>query len=204
MLKKSRAWGYAAPKDPGTLALGDGESCPGGGRRSRRACGGQQLPMAPAHQPGATGSAARVAVGAQRGPAGGSKSQRPGHAILGGRGVLPGRWWVLKERLRGVAVPHGPGTPAWGGAGNPAQAVVGSQGGPAGGSSFEGPGHNSLGGGGGSPAQAVVGAQRGPVGGSSSQWPGNTSLGGLGVLPNRWTVLKKGLRGARPSPSPYT
>ena len=47
----------------------------------------------------------------------------------GGWGALPRRWSVLKEGLRGVAVPNGPGTPAWG-TGSPTQAAVGAQAGP--------------------------------------------------------------------------
>ena len=46
----------------------------------------------------------------------------------GGRGALPNWWSVLKEGLRGVAVPNGPGTPALG-TGSHAQAVVDAQGG---------------------------------------------------------------------------
>ena len=45
---------------------------------------------------------------------GGSRSQRPGLTSRGGRGVLPRRWSVLKECLRGIAVPNGPGSPASG------------------------------------------------------------------------------------------
>ena len=75
---------------------------------------GQQLPTALAHQPGGTGSPAQAVVGAQGGPAGGRSSLRPGHTSLGGWGVLPRRWSVLKEGLRGVAVPTSPDTPAWG------------------------------------------------------------------------------------------
>ena len=63
--------GAAAPYGPGTPAWGDGEPCPGGGRCSRRACGGQQFPLALAYQPGGTWSTAQVVVGAQGGPAGG-------------------------------------------------------------------------------------------------------------------------------------
>ena len=72
--------GVAVPNGSGTPASGDGESCPGGDRCSRSACGGQLLPTAP----------------------------------LGGWGVLPRRWSVLKEGLRGVAVPHGLGTSSGG------------------------------------------------------------------------------------------
>ena len=46
----------------------------------------------------------------KEGVRGGSSSQRPGYNNLGGRGVLPRRWSVLKEGLQGVAVPNGPGT----------------------------------------------------------------------------------------------
>ena len=42
------------------------------------------------------------------------------------------------------------------------------------------------------------------MGGSTSLWPGHTSLGGRGVLPNRWSVLKEGLRGAAPPYGPGT
>ena len=50
----------------------------------------------------------------------------------------------------------------------------------------------------------VVGAQGGPAGGSSSLWPGHTSLEGRGVPPNRWSVLKEGLRGAATPYGPNT
>ena len=40
-----------------------------------------------------------------QGACGGQQSPRPGHTSLGGRGVLPKRWSLLKEGLRGVAVP---------------------------------------------------------------------------------------------------
>ena len=43
---------------------------------------------------------------------GGSSSQQPGHTGLGGWGVLPKRWLVLKEGLRGIAAPNGPSTTA--------------------------------------------------------------------------------------------
>ena len=56
--------GAAIPNGPGTPAWRDWEACPGGGRCSRRVCGGQQLPTAPAHQPGRTGSPAQAVVGA--------------------------------------------------------------------------------------------------------------------------------------------
>ena len=112
---KEGLWGVAVPNGPGTPARGDGESCRGGGRCSRRACGGLQFPTAQAHQPRGTGRLAQVVVGAQEGPVGGSSSQWPGHTRPGGRGDRP-RWWsALKERLRGVAVPNGPGTPFLGG-----------------------------------------------------------------------------------------
>ena len=44
-------------------------------------------------------------------------SQRPGHTSMGGKGVLPRRWSVLKEGLWGAAAPNDPGTPALGGRG---------------------------------------------------------------------------------------
>ena len=103
--------GVAVPNGPGTPASGDGESCLGGGRCSRRACGWQHLPTARAQQPHATWSPTQSVVGAQGGPAGGSSSQRPGHTNVGGRGVVL-RWWsVLQEGLRVVGVPNSPGTP---------------------------------------------------------------------------------------------
>ena len=156
--------GGSSPQGPGTPAWGDGESCPSGGRCSRRARWGRQSPR-PGHTTlGGMGSPAQAVVGGEGGPvwdnsplgpgtpnwgdgescpSGGRCSRRacegqqlprPGHASLGGRGILPGRGWVLKEGLRGAAVPksraHQPR-----GVGNPAQAVVGAEGGPAGGSS---------------------------------------------------------------------
>ena len=106
--------GVVVPYGPGSPAWGDGESCPGGGRCSRRTCGGSQFPTAQAHQPGGRGSPAQVVVGAPRGPVGDSCSQRPGLTSLGGQGVLPRLMSVLKEGLRGVSVPYGPGSPTWG------------------------------------------------------------------------------------------
>ena len=108
--------GAAVPNGPGTPAWGDGESCPGGGRCLRRACGGQRLP-------------------------------RPGHMILGGHGVLPGRWSVLKVGPPGAAVPNGPGTPAWGD-GESCPGGGRCLGRACGGSSPQRPGRTSLGGGG--------------------------------------------------------
>ena len=51
-----------------------------------------------------------MVVGAQGGSAGGSSSQRPVHTSLGGWGVMPKRWMVLKEGLQGAASRNGPGT----------------------------------------------------------------------------------------------
>ena len=51
----------------------------------------------------------KAVVGALGGPAGVRSSQRPRHTSLEERGVLPSWWWVLKEGLRGVAFPNGPG-----------------------------------------------------------------------------------------------
>ena len=102
------------------------------------------------------GSPTQAVVGVQGGAAGGSSSQRPVHTSPGGRGFLPKRLSVLKEGLRGAA------------------------------------GLGGLR----SPAQAVVGVQGGAAGGSSSQRPVHTSPGGRGFLPRRLSVLKEGLRGA--------
>ena len=106
--------GVVLPKCPGSAARGDGESCPGCGRCSRRSCGGQQFPTARAHHPGGTGSPVQAVVRAQGGRAGDGSSQWPGIAILKGREVLPRPWSVLKECLRWVAIPNGPGSSAWG------------------------------------------------------------------------------------------
>ena len=53
-------------------------------------------------------------VGAKGGVAAGSSSQRPGLTNLGGWGVLPMRWSMLKEGLRRVAAPNRPGSLARG------------------------------------------------------------------------------------------
>ena len=82
-----------------------------------------------------------MVVGAQGERAGDNSSQRPGHTNLGGRGVLPRRWPVLKEALWGALA----STSLLGGTGNPSQ-VMDAEGGPAGGSSFYRPGNTSLGG----------------------------------------------------------
>ena len=42
----------------------------------------------------------------------GSSSLPAGHTGQGGWGVMPRRWLMLKESLRGVAVPNSPGTPS--------------------------------------------------------------------------------------------
>ena len=124
--------GVAVPNGSGTPASGDGESCPGGDRCSRSACGGQLLPAAP----------------------------------LGGWGVLPRRWSVLKEGLRGVAVPNGLGTSS-GGRGVLPKRKVGAQAGRVGGSSSQQPGHTGLGGWGVMPTRLLV-LKDGLQGGSSS------------------------------------
>ena len=82
--------GGSSPQGPGTPAWGDGESYPGGGRCSRRACG-PAVPKAQAHHPQGTGSPAQVVVGAQGGHAGGQQSPRPRHSRLGGHRTLPRR-----------------------------------------------------------------------------------------------------------------
>ena len=222
--------GGSSPQGPGTPVLGDGESYPGGGRCSRRAYGGQQpprpgqhlplgtgspakavlgaqggsagaaAPKARAHQSWGTGSLVEAVVGAQGGPTGGSSSQGPGNISPWGRGVLSRQWSVLKEGLREAEVPKARAHQS-GGTGSLVQAVVGAQGGPAGGSSPKARAHQpgrmgtpaqavvgALGGsvgrlqfttarahhpgGTGSPVKAVVGALRGPPGGSSPQGPG--------------------------------
>ena len=114
LVLKEGLQGAVGPNGPGTPAWWDGESCLGGGWCSRRACRGQQLPTARAHQPGGVGSPAQAVVAAQGGPAGGSSSLRPGYTGPGGRGVLSRRWLVLKEGMRRAAAPNGPGTPARG------------------------------------------------------------------------------------------
>ena len=50
----------------------------------------------------------------KEGVQGAAAPKRCGLTYLWGRGVLPRRWSVLMEGLQGVAVPNGPGTPAWG------------------------------------------------------------------------------------------
>ena len=104
--------GIAVSNGSGSPASGDGESCPSGGQCSRMACGGQQFPMARAHQLEGTGSRAQVAVGAQGGPGGDGSTQRPGLTSPGGQEVPPRRRSVFEEGLRGTAVPNGPGFPA--------------------------------------------------------------------------------------------
>ena len=111
---KAGVRGVAVSNGPSTPALGDGELCPGGGWCSRGACGGHQLPTARAHQPRGTGKPVQAVVCAQGRRAGGSGSQRPGRTGLGGRGVVPRRWLVLKGSVRGTLAPNGPGTPASG------------------------------------------------------------------------------------------
>ena len=144
-----------------TLAWGHGESCPGGGRFSRRACTG-------------------------------SSSLRPGHTSLGDGEALPRRWLVIKEGMGGTTVPNGPGTLAWG-TGSAAQAVVGAQGGLAGGSSSQRPGLTSLGGRGFPPRRWLLLTEGVWVAVAPNGL--DASLGGRGVLPKRWLVLKEGLRG---------
>ena len=154
---------------------------------------GVAVPKAWAHQPGGTWSHAQVVVGAQGGPAEGNSPQWLGTLARVGRGVLL-RWWsLLKEGLRGAAVPkaraHKPR-----GTGSPVQLVVGAQGGPAGGSSPQGPGTLAQVGRGSGLGSGRC--SRRAYGGQQSPRPGHTSLGGRGVLPSWWSVLKEGLRGA--------
>ena len=133
--------GLALPKDPGSRAWWDqeyclgggrcsrkacggwrfptararhpeGKGCPGGGQCSRRACGWYEFQTARAHQLGGMGSPTQADVGAEGGPAGVSTSQGPGLTSLVGPGVLFRRRSVLKEGLRGMAVPNGPGSPS--------------------------------------------------------------------------------------------
>ena len=159
---------------PGTPAWGDGESCLGGARCSRSASGGQQLPtdghtnlrgrgvlprlwpvlkeglrgVAVPNGPGTTargnGSPPEALVGAQARHGGDNSSQPPGHTSLGGRGVLPRRWLVLKECVHGQQLPTARAYKPRG-TGSATHAVVGAQGGLAGGSSFHRPGHTGLG-----------------------------------------------------------
>ena len=62
---------------------------------------GAAAPKTRAHKARGTGSPAHVVVGAQGGLARGQQSPRSGHISVGGRGVLPTWWSVLKEGLRG-------------------------------------------------------------------------------------------------------
>ena len=180
--------GLALPKDPGSLAWWDQESCSGGGRCSRKACGGWGFPTARARHPEGTGSPAQAVVGAQGGPAGGSSSRRRRLTSFGGRGVLPRRMVVLMERPWGVAVLNGPGSPACG-EGASWQTEVGAQGGPAGDSSSQTTqAHQPVERG--SLAQARVGARGRPAGGICLQRFGLTNLGGRSVLSRRWSLLK--------------
>ena len=73
--------GAAAPNGPNTPASWGGESCPGGGRCSRRACVGQQLPTAREHQLGGMGSSAQAVVGAQGVPGGAVAPHGPGTPV---------------------------------------------------------------------------------------------------------------------------
>ena len=109
-----RAFRGQQPLRPGQSSLGNRESYPGGGRCSRRACGGQQFPAAQAYQLGGAGGSCPGGGRCLRRACGGQQLPRPGHTSMGGRGVLPRRWLVLNEGLRGVAVPNGPRTPSWG------------------------------------------------------------------------------------------
>ena len=53
-------------------------------------------------------------VGGEREPTGDSSSQQPGRTGLGGRGVVPRHWLLLKGSVRGTPAPNGPGTRALG------------------------------------------------------------------------------------------
>ena len=77
--------GAAAPKARAHQPRGNGESCPCGGRRSRRGLRGEEAPNARAHQLRGTGIPAQAVVGAQGGPAGGRQLPTPGHTSRGGR-----------------------------------------------------------------------------------------------------------------------
>ena len=158
--------GAAAPQAPGTQAWGDWESSPGGGRCPRRARGGQQPP-----RPGVTsgdGGCCPGGVRCSRSFCRGQQLTKPGHTSLGGQGVLPKRWSVLKEGLRVQRLPR-PGHTRLGGRGGLPRKWAMLKEGLWGAAAPKARAH--LRGGNGSPIQAVVGAQGGRAGGSSSQGP---------------------------------
>ena len=192
--------GIAAPNGPGTPAWETGS------------------PTHAAHQPGGTRNHAHAVVGALGAPAGDSNSQRPGHTSLGGPGVLPRRWSVLKGGLRGTTAPNGLGTPALRGRGVLLKRWWVLKEGLRGAAVPNGPGRPALGGRGGLPRRWWVvyeglrgttarngtgtpacGAVESSLGGGGctrrasgdhgSQWPRHPSLGERGVLPRRWSVL---------------
>ena len=166
---------------PGPTIWGDGESCPGNGRRLWRACGGRQFPMAQAHHlggrkavprwwsvpmeglwgtavpngpgppSGGTRSRALAAIGAYGGPAGDGSSQRPRPTSWGGGESCQGGG-------RGVCS-------AFGGRQFPTART-----------------NNS---GTGIVAQTAVGAYGAHVGDGCSEPPQPTRLGQRGVLPRR-------------------
>ena len=214
--------GGSSPQCPGTPVWRDGESCSGGGRCSRIACWGGAIPKARAHQSGGTRSPVQAVVGAQGRPAGGSSSQGPGTPVLGDGESYPGGGRCSRRAYGGQQPPR-PGQHQPLGTGSPVQAVLGAQGGSAGGNSPQGPGTPILGDGescpgGGRCSRRACGGQQsqGPGtlpdrdgesctgsgrclgrarGGQQSPRAGHTSLRGWEVLFRRWSVLYEGLRG---------
>ena len=113
-LPMERLRGMAAPNGAGPLAGGGGKSCPVGGRCSRSARGEWQPPNGAGPMAGGTGSPAQSVVAAHGALAGDGSPQNGAGPLAGGREVLPSRWSLLKERLRGMAAPNGAGSLAGG------------------------------------------------------------------------------------------
>ena len=164
----------SSPQRLGTPAWGDGESCPVGGRCSRRTCEGQQPPKR-----GDTSLRGRGLVprrwsvfkeGLRRAAAPKAQAHQPR-----GTGKPAQAVGVAQGRLARGSSPQGLGTPA-SGDGESSLGGGGAQGGPAGGGPVpKAQAHHP--GGTGNPAQAVVGVQGGPAGGSSPQGPGTPAWG---------------------------
>ena len=111
---------------PGHTSRGDVESCPGGGRCSRRACGGGgggQLQTARAHLLEGTEGPAQAAASFRGVPSRGGSLPWRVPVGRGGSEALPGRWPLLRHALTGPPHPlrlrASPSVELWAGSSGP-------------------------------------------------------------------------------------
>ena len=126
------------PQGPGTPTLGGPEVPPRRWSVRKEGHWGAAFSKARAHQPWGDGESCPGGGRCSRWVCEGQQFPGPGHTSLSGRGVLL-RWWsVLKEGPREAAVPKARAHQPEGKASS-AQAVVGADEGPVGGSNRQGP-----------------------------------------------------------------